>query len=171
MRYFVTEGDADHEVTVEELEDGSFRVTVDGRELHANLERLAGEDIFSLVLDGRSYELLISDVKSHTTVVHHGQGVDLRVESERERNARLIAAEGDGGGGEVVRAVMPGIVVSVAVQEGDTVKGGQALLVLEAMKMENEIRCAAAGLVTRIAVTKGQTVNGGDVLVEIQAGG
>ena len=62
---------------------------------------------------------------------------------------------------------MPGIVVSVAVQEGDSVEKGDSVVVLEAMKMENEIRATSAGTVTRVEVAPGDTVEAGAVLVEI----
>ena len=169
MRYFVTLGATEHEVVVREHEDGGFTVDLDGRTLRADLSRLPGEDIFSLLLDGKSFELLVSPDRLRTTVVHHGQGVDLLVESDRERNARLISAEAVPMSGETVRAVMPGIVVSVAVTVGNTVTAGQPLLVLEAMKMENEIRCRMGGIVEKVHVERGKTVQSGDVLVDIKS--
>ena len=66
-----------------------------------------------------------------------------------------------------VKSQMPGIVTRVLVEEGAEVEAGQSLLILEAMKMENEIRCAAAGTVEKILVSEQQTVNGGDPLVVI----
>lgn len=70
-------------------------------------------------------------------------------------------------GSKPITAPMPGTILSVNVNSGDTVKSGQVLIVLEAMKMENEIYAGVAGKVTAINVTKGSTVNSGDVLVVI----
>lgn len=167
MKYFVTHAGDEFEVTIHDREEGGYSITLGDHSFVADLARLSGEDIFSLILNGKSYELLAQDGAQSTRVVHHGRALECLVESERERNARLIAVEGGGAGGETVRAVMPGIVVSIAVKEGDAVKSGQPLLVLEAMKMENEIRSTTAGVVLRVAVQKGQTVNGGDCLLEI----
>lgn len=169
-RYYVTHGSDEHEVSVRDLEDGTMEVSYGGRTLAADVAKLAGEDILSLLLDGFSFEVMVAAGRAPGTlsVTTHGSTVEFTVESDRERNARLISAEGAQGTGEIVRAVMPGIVVGIAVGEGDAVKPGQSLLVLEAMKMENDIRASCAGIVSRIAVSRGQTVNGGDVLVEIR---
>jgi biotin carboxyl carrier protein len=70
-------------------------------------------------------------------------------------------------GGEKVNAPMPGTIVSVAVKVGDTIKKGQLLLVLEAMKMENEIVSPVDGKVLAVGVSKGDAVNPGDLLVQI----
>ncbi len=71
-------------------------------------------------------------------------------------------------GGQPVTAPMPGTVVSIVAQEGQTVEAGQVLVVLEAMKMENELKAPSAGIVRQIAVKAGDSVNGGDVLVVLE---
>ena len=71
-------------------------------------------------------------------------------------------------GGQPVTAPMPGTVVSIIAQEGQAVEAGQVLVVLEAMKMENEIKAPGAGTVRQIAVKAGDSVNGGDVLVVLE---
>lgn len=70
-------------------------------------------------------------------------------------------------GGEVIEAPMPGSIVAVSVKVGDIVKKGQVLVVLEAMKMENEIVSPVDGKITAVSVSKGDTVNAGDALVQI----
>ena len=170
MKYVITHGDDEHALEVHEHELGGFDVMIDGRTVHADLAETGDEGIYSLLVDGRSCELLIVDDPENTTVIHHGMGCDLRVESERERNARAIAGDAVGGtGSETVKAVMPGIVVSVAVAEGDVIAAGDGVCVLEAMKMENEIRASGGGRVVKVHVAAGDTVNGGDALVEIEA--
>ena len=169
MRYFVRHGDRDYEVVALEAGDGSYRVTIDGREVAADFRQCGGQPIYSLLLDGRSHELLIvADRGGRVSVIQNGRSTGLLVESERERNARLIAGDAGGVAGGAVTAVMPGIVVKLAVEPGATVGRDDPLLVLEAMKMENEIRAPGAGVVTRIHVAPGDTVNAGDVLVEIE---
>jgi biotin carboxyl carrier protein len=94
---------------------------------------------------------------------------ELRVESEAaHRVAELGLAAGGAGGPARIRAPMPGLVLALEVAEGDTVVEGQGLLIIEAMKMENEIRAPAAGLVRRLAVAAGDAVEREALLCEIE---
>jgi biotin carboxyl carrier protein len=89
-----------------------------------------------------------------------------RVSIEDPIRHRLAAAEAEsGGGGEEVRALMPGRVLEVNVAAGEAVPAGAVLLVLEAMKMQNEIRASRPGVVTEVAVKAGQAVDGGVLMV------
>ena len=169
MKYVVNHAGVDVEVDVHENEDGSFKIEYDGQPIEADFEHSGSSKIYSLILDGKSYELLIFGDDKDITVVSHERRIELLVESERERNARLIVGDADEGDGESVTAVMPGIVVAVAVEVGQVVAPGDGLVVLEAMKMENEIRATTNGRVAEVAVVAGQTVNPGDLLVEIVA--
>ena len=72
------------------------------------------------------------------------------------------------GAGQAINAPMPGTILDVKVNVGDTVKSGQVLMILEAMKMENEIMAPADGTVTSVGVTKGATVESGTALCTIQ---
>jgi biotin carboxyl carrier protein len=102
-----------------------------------------------VVIDGWRFELDVEDARR----------AELR---ERATRRRAGAA---GGGPREVRAIIPGRIVSVAVAPGDAVSEGQALLVVEAMKMQNELRAPRAGTVERIAVGPGATVELGDLLL------
>jgi pyruvate carboxylase subunit B len=68
----------------------------------------------------------------------------------------------------VVTALMPGLIIEIAVKEGDSVKKGQGLLIIEAMKMQNELKSPKDGIVKKIIVKKGQTVNNNDKLIVIE---
>ncbi|MCB9832313.1 MAG: biotin attachment protein [Planctomycetes bacterium] len=167
MKYVVEHEGEEIELEVQETEDGGYSVLRDGRAILADFKKIEGSRIFSLIVQNKSFEVLIRQDGDLVDIVNHGRGLKLRVESERERNARLIAGEGGSTDGESIKAVMPGIVVAVNVAEGDEVTSGQAVCVLEAMKMENEIRSSVIGKVLKVAVAAGQTVNAGDLLVEI----
>jgi acetyl-CoA/propionyl-CoA carboxylase biotin carboxyl carrier protein len=80
------------------------------------------------------------------------------------------AGSGPDSGEEEVRALMPGRVLEVRVQEGDRVEPGQVLIVLEAMKMQNEIRVSSGGVVTRCAVSAGEAVEGRALLLVVRSG-
>jgi biotin carboxyl carrier protein len=102
-----------------------------------------------------------------------GWRFDLRVEDDaradlRERATRDRQAGVAGGGELEIRAIIPGRIVSVAVAPGDTVMAAQALLVVEAMKMQNDLGSPRAGVVRRVAVGPGSTVDAGDVLVVLE---
>ncbi|MBI4879242.1 MAG: hypothetical protein HY812_06230 [Planctomycetes bacterium] len=98
----------------------------------------------------------------------NGRAYQVEVEDERERIGRAIGSGGASGGG-VVESVMPGIVRRVEVAPGSRVKTGDRLLILEAMKMENEICAEMDGVVEKVHVADGQTVEGGAPLVTLQA--
>ena len=151
MKYVIEHDGREYEIEVNDREDGSHELIMDGRSVGVDFNRAEDPALCSLLVGQRSFEMLVVDDKEQVSVTCHGLGVQLRVESERERNARLIAGDGAAGGGGRVEAVMPGIVVSVAVAEGDTVEAGQPVVVLEAMKMENEIRASGAGVVSKIS--------------------
>jgi biotin carboxyl carrier protein len=87
------------------------------------------------------------------------------------RRARVVVPErggGDGGAAVTVRAPIPGRVVKVLVKGGDAVKAGQTLVVLEAMKMENELRAPRAGTVTEVRAAEGTAVEAGQELVQLR---
>ena len=110
----------------------------------------------------------VSDA-GHVAVLVGGWHVEVVVESERLAALREKARRGAGlaghGGPTEVRAIIPGRVVSVSVAPGDEVVAGQQLLVVEAMKMQNELPAPRAGTVARIATGTGQTVEVGDLLL------
>jgi biotin carboxyl carrier protein len=96
--------------------------------------------------------------------------VDVEPEARAELRERAVRHRGEAGqsGPSEVRAIIPGVVVSVAVAAGDAVEAGRELLVVEAMKMQNELRAPRAGTVARVAVGKGATIEVGDLLVVIE---
>ena len=113
-----------------------------------------------------------ADGRRRGEVVVEGWRFELDVEPERraalrERAARDPAMIGHGGAVEV-RAIIPGRVVAIAVTAGDAVEAGRQLLVIEAMKMQNELRAPRAGIVERVSVAEGQTVDLGDLLVTLR---
>lgn len=164
MKYHVVV--AGREVVVEV--DGP-RVRVDGREMAAALEAEAGTPMRRLVLDGEAHRLAVAgrDADGWLLVDRGGLHVAEAVD-ERTRHIRSLAGGGAGPArGGVVKAPMPGMVVRVAVAVGDRVQAGQGLVVLEAMKMENELKAPAAGVVQEVLARPGTAVEKGAVLVRI----
>ncbi len=166
MRYFVTFPLAgrseERAVDVTPRGDGGFDVRVDGQpvavdavELGGAINVRVGDRVFDLWLDGEAESLRVC-------------GGGLRIAAKIETDRSRIGGRGSrpSGGGEV-RAPMPGRVVKVLCAEGDAVEAGTPLVVVEAMKMENELCADAAGVVTAIRAAAGQTVEGGATLVEL----
>lgn len=144
---------------------------VDGRRVEASLRHEPGSAELHLLLDG---EPLVLGLDGHSAagwrVVHQGALHEVRVEDERTRELRSRApAPQRAGGSALLKAPMPGLVVRVAVHEGEVVAAGAGVLVLEAMKMENELKAPRAGVVKRLRVAPGETVEKGAVLLELAA--
>ena len=151
-------------VEVEELAAGALSVRVDGQPVAVDA-RLPRTGAGSLLLDGVSYAVDLAEGRDATLVVVDGEAFEVRVESSTQRRAGLARAS-DGNGQRLV-APMPGKVVTVLVEVGQRVDAGAGLVVLEAMKMENEFRATASGVVTEVHVAPGQAVDAGDLLLVV----
>lgn len=152
---------------VEPNASGPWRVSLEGRE-HLVDARRVRLGTWSLLVEGRSY-LVDLDERKHGMGVLVGK-VDTVVEVEDARRKRLAGtvAQGETGSrGETVRAPIAGKVVKVLVAPGDQVAANQSVVVLEAMKMENEIRSESGGTVSAVNVTAGQSVETYDTLVTL----
>jgi biotin carboxyl carrier protein len=154
-------GDRIHEVDVEAV-DGRYHVTIDGSTRRIDAVEIGGGYYTILNEGGRSYDVSVEARRDGYLVRH--RAAEMRVTlTDPGRTARRAAASG--GGPEEVRAQMPGKVVRVLVSVGDVVEAGQGLVVVEAMKMENEVAAPRQGRVTAVAVEAGHAVAGGAVLV------
>ena len=141
-----------------------LRVRLDGREREAEVVWVSSREIH-LLLDGRSYDLLVlpAEPEGHDVLV---AGRRIRVGSAVAEAGAALGPRAAGPAGRVC-ATMPGKVVAVLVAAGEEVAAGQPLVVIEAMKMENELTAPAAGHVKAVRVSPGQVVEGGAVLVEL----
>lgn len=166
MRYFVTVEGRTLEV---DLTDDVPRV--DGEPVPGDLARPTGSPIRHLLVDGRSYALVARRHDRHTWELHlAGERLDVDVVDERTHAIRAMTARTAAvQGPRPVRAPMPGLVVRVNVEVGDRVSEGQSVVIIEAMKMENDLKSEGDGVVTRVAVSGGEPVEKGAVLVELEA--
>jgi biotin carboxyl carrier protein len=151
-------------VEVEDLPAGGLRVHVDGRPVDVD-GRLPPSGSGSLLLDGVSYLVDLGDGLGEPVVVD-GEAFRVQIEDRPGRRPG-VATEGRAGASQRLVAPMPGKVAAVLVEVGQPVERGTGLIVLEAMKMENEFRATGEGVVKEIHVAPGQAVNAGDLLVVI----
>jgi biotin carboxyl carrier protein len=140
-----------------------FRLA-DSPELCADVE-IPEPAVYSILIDGRSYEARVEETPTALVVVVDGRRFEIDV-----RDPRRFLRKGAGAGADGVQTVaapMPGKVVRVLVAAGDDVAAGQGLLVVEAMKMQNEMKAPRAGKVLSLSAAEGATVTAGEVLATI----
>jgi len=167
MKWVVRSSSGAREVEVERSADG-FEVILDGRRYAVDLIRLDGA-VASLrfVEDGRSYHVSFDRGRNRTWRIGVGDR-EFTFEVLSPVEAIDLSAGGERGGVNIVVAPIPGKVVAVTVSPGDEVSPGQPMVVLEAMKMENELIADHAGKVAAVRVAPGDTVEAGAVLVELE---
>ena len=151
------------DVTIERS-SGQYIVNVDGVHYTIDAHKLEA-DFYSILTEGRSYEVSV-ETRGDAYHVRHGAAEQLVRLTDPSRRAR--EEKPDAEGPESIVTQMPGKVVRVLVSEGDAVEAGQGVIVVEAMKMENEIAASKDGKVTALNVQPGQSVEGGAVLAVIE---
>ena len=161
MKYFATVNGREFEV---EIEGGQVRV--DGEAVAVDLSQIGVPELYSILLNGYSYEVLVEEQRQEYAVTLAGQQFHVQVEDERSRRLNAgrkgpLIPKGE----LVVKAPIPGLVVKVLVQAGDDIPEDHPLVILEAMKMENEIRSLRAGVVRSVDVSTGQRVEQGAALL------
>lgn len=165
MKYFVTVGDR-----VVEVDLTGHTPVVDGTPVQANLAALPGTQVRSLEVDGRSHTLSArADSRRgrwHIALGRERFTVD--AVDERTRAIREMTGGADAETEKVVVAPMPGLVLKVEVEVGQAVKAGQGVIIVEAMKMENELKAPADGVVAKILVQERQTVDKGATLLVLE---
>jgi len=155
--------------TVEIELDGDV-VRVDGVPVHARLAELPGTPIVLLTVESEVHRVAVArgDMRGKYSLSLDGRRYDVEALDERTRAIReLSEATAVPAGPAPLIAPMPGLIVRVNVAPGDSVRAGQGLIVMEAMKMENELRASAAGVVKSVRATPGTAVERGTVLVEL----
>lgn len=165
MRYAVRVEGREVAVTIEE-KGGAVRVLVDGRPVEAAMRRIRGDGAWTLRMGGRNHCVVVASNGEGDVVTVGSRAFRVEVEDEREAAAHAVRPP-HAAGPRVIRSVMPGIVREVLVAEGAAVAEKAPLLVLEAMKMQNEVRADRAGRVERLHVAPGSTVARGDPLVTL----
>lgn len=168
MKWVVRGPASSHETVVERRADGGFQVEIGDGPVPVELIRINGaEASLRYIRDGRSFHVTAQrDGRRGWRVTVGERRFDWQVMTPVEAIETAAAAEGRGV--SRLEAPIPGKVVAVQVAAGDTVETGQAMVVLEAMKMENELVAEGPGTVTAVHVEPGTTVDTGTLLVEME---
>lgn len=169
MEYIATSSGREYRITVTGPEGSLLRLSVDGVTWEVDCARIS-ERCYSLLLDGTSYEVdIIRGVNPYAVGVEgEVHEVEILTESEQRLKAAVRKVAGGVEGRQVIAAPMPSKVVRLLVAVGDEVSPGAGVIVVEAMKMENELRATGAGTVREIRVKEGEAVGGGHSLVIIE---
>jgi biotin carboxyl carrier protein len=147
--------------------DGRYRIVVGEQVLEVDARRVA-VGLYTLLVDGVVHVAEVATTERGTRVDVDGSPYLIEVEEHTRHVIRTRGGAGARDGGQVITAPLPGRVTHVAVSVGDRVEPGDTILVIEAMKMENEFRASVGGTVAAVHVGPGQAVNTGDVLAAIE---
>jgi biotin carboxyl carrier protein len=165
MRYYVTVGGRTLEVDL----TGDAPV-VDGQRIDAELVRVPGSPTLHMLADGQSHTIIARRRDRQAWDLHlNGDRYEVAVVDERTRAIQAMTGQvAVAKGPRPVLAPMPGLVVRLAVAPGDRVTAGQSVVIIEAMKMENDLKAESDAVVARVAAIPGQAVEKGAVLVEFR---
>ncbi len=167
MAYVVTVDKVEYRVTINEIDADKYEVTIDDKSYIVDT-RLSEESVYSLIVNGKSYEVDLEYKEGVYNVLTEGDLFKITVMDELKKKMLERRGGGAAEGKQVIKSEMPGAIVDVKVKVGDQVKEGDVLLILEAMKMQNEIRAPKDGEVKEIFVKPGENVEADAQLVVIE---
>lgn len=165
MTYVVSLEGESFEIDLQKPEE----IIIDGQPYTASLESTGGPSLYSLIVDNSSYEVHVEEREGSYRVLLLGERYDVRVEDEGTRRvarARKAARPADEAV-IVIKSPIPGLIFDVLVTEGQPVEQGDILVIVEAMKMENELRAPREGVVKATFVVPGDSVDKGQPLITL----
>lgn len=167
-QYFATVDKGEQEYTIDIVEDtpNIFTVTIDGVSRVVDFAQM-GDNLCSLIIDGVSHDIDVTENGDNFSVLSSGDHYEVEVLDEMKRLMKLRTSAGLEGR-QVIEAQMPGMIWKVLVEPGQEVEAGEPLMILVAMKMENEIKAPKAGVVQELFVKADQTVAAGDKLAVVE---
>lgn len=164
MKYITTIGE--REYVIEIIDEHTVRV--DGKDYEIDFHPIGDQPVYSLLVDGNSHEAYVYPEDDAWQVLMHGNQYSMKVEDERERRLKAAIGGGSSSSSEFhLKAPMPGLVIGIAVNEGQPVKKGDLLIILESMKMQNELKSPREGIVSRLRVKIGESVEQRQTLLSV----
>ncbi len=165
MIYEVTIDNKNYRLELERNDNG-WQCRLDGREIQMDAV-LARRDVLSVLINGKAFEVKREQTATDLHLWVGGARYAAELRDPRSLRSRRASA-GDDKGPKKLIAPMPGKVVRVLLREQEEVQAGQGILVMEAMKMQNEIKSPKTGIVQKIVAGEGSAVNAGDVLAVVE---
>ena len=166
MKLWVTLEGRQAEVTFR-TQGGRLIVESDGRHIEADFVRLPDGEVYSLLIDGRSHVVRVAPADDGLEVEVRGTVIPVEVKHPLEKMLQSASGARAVARGETVSAPMPGVVVALRVGVGDRVHAGQAVVVVEAMKMQNELTVVHDGVVSEVLVAERSAVAAGQALIRV----
>jgi biotin carboxyl carrier protein len=167
MAYIANLGERTYNVEIEEVGEYLYRVVIDGNEVLVD-GRKTGRTNYSLIIDKQSFEVDVDIAEDEYRVLADGRTYHVRLVDERKTRLGGLQSGVEPRGRQEIAVPMPGKIVAVLVTQGDRVEKGQGLVIVEAMKMENEVRSTISGEVKEIRIKAGETVEAGKVLLVVE---
>lgn len=167
MKYTAILDEKERELEITRLGANQFKVMVDGTP-HEVDARLCSADLLSVLVDNTSYDISFSSSDANVQLNFRNHHYNIELLDERRLRMHRVRSELEISGPEVIKTSMPGKIVKLLAEKGQKVEAGAGVIIIEAMKMENEIRCRNGGIVKAIHVQPGQAVEGDVVLLEIE---
>ena len=167
MAFIAKLGARSYTVEIEEVGRSLYRVAVDGNEFLVDGKK-TGLTNYSLIVDNRSFEVDVDITEDEYRVLVDGRSYHVELVDERRVRLGGLQSGIQLQGRQRVSVPMPGRVIAVLVGEGDRVEKGQGLVIVEAMKMENEVRSPIAGEVKQVPVKAGDALEAGALLMVVE---
>jgi acetyl/propionyl-CoA carboxylase alpha subunit len=156
------------EFPIEIMDD--HHICFGGEIIEVDLSAVSGQPLYSLIMNGESFEGYVYPDERSWQVLLLGRSYSISIEDEREKRLRTTDSGHVTPGREfTLKAPMPGLAVAVPIEESQIVEKGQILVILESMKMQNELRAPFAGKVARLKIKSGESVQQKQVLLSIVA--
>ncbi len=163
MALIVTVDEKEYKVSIEE-HGADFRIMINGEDVNLSLAGRNNNEI-TCIIDHKPY---IVELISPKLIRVNGETYEVSIIDERIRSVIKSAGIEGHKKDQIIKAPMPGLIIDILVKNEDLVEPGQSLVIIEAMKMQNEMRASRKGKIKDIAVKKGQTVNSGDAIIVIE---
>jgi biotin carboxyl carrier protein len=168
MKYVVTVNTRQFDIDITENGEG-YDISLDGKRCQTSIVNDQTDRRFLMLLDSQSYDTEVFRGNGSSRVFLHGREFECRVEDQRLAAIRRVAGINLPSETKDLHAPMPGLVVKILRAVGEKVRKGEPLLVVEAMKMENELKSPTDGTIKEIAAVVGRPVDKGAVLVKFQS--
>ena len=167
MKFWIALEGREAEVEVA-AEGGQVWLELEGRRLLADFRRLPDGEVYSLLMDGRAHVVRVAPAGRSLEVTIRGTTIPVDVRHPLEKLLQSADATGAAAAGETVQSPMPGLVVALRVELGQVVAAGDAVAVIEAMKMQNELTARHGGIVSEVLVRPGDSVGAHQSLVRLK---